>query len=100
MAVRKVPTMGRKDNPVIETPGPPAIGATLRQMRQCCKISLTEMAQQVHYSKSHLSNLENGRAKPSIELIEKYREIYGKFTDLTVECSYHLNEVSLFVLVM
>lgn len=42
-----------------------AFGAELRRRRRAAGISLTELAFRVHYSKSQLSKIENGRARPN-----------------------------------
>jgi DNA-binding XRE family transcriptional regulator len=43
----------------------PAFGAELRRLRHDARVSLTELARRVHYSKGHLSKIENGRARPT-----------------------------------
>lgn len=41
-----------------------AFGAELRRLRQRAGMSLTDLADRIHYSKSYLSKVENGRARP------------------------------------
>jgi DNA-binding XRE family transcriptional regulator len=43
-------------------------GATLRRLRQQRRMSLSDLAEVVHYSRSHLSRIENGRKRPSLDL--------------------------------
>lgn len=43
-------------------------GAELRRCRHSAGLSLAELAQRVHYSKGHLSKIENGRARVHIDL--------------------------------
>jgi tetratricopeptide (TPR) repeat protein len=49
-----------------------SIGAALRQARQAEGISLTSMATLLGLTKGHLSGIETGRVKPSLELLQKY----------------------------
>lgn len=53
----------------------PAIGAFLRQARDGVGLSLDAMAQRVSVSRSHLSNIENGRRNPPKELIDDIIEV-------------------------
>ena len=43
----------------------PTFGVELRRLRRDAGISLSELARRVHYSKSHLSKVENGRTRPN-----------------------------------
>jgi transcriptional regulator with XRE-family HTH domain len=43
-------------------------GEELRRLRRAAGVSLSELAGRVHYSKSHLSKVENGRARPNLVL--------------------------------
>jgi transcriptional regulator with XRE-family HTH domain len=43
----------------------PTFGSELRRLRHDAGVSLSELARRVHYSKSHLSKVENGRARPN-----------------------------------
>ncbi|WAL63897.1 helix-turn-helix transcriptional regulator [Amycolatopsis cynarae] len=43
-------------------------GATLRRLREEAGLSLAALAQQVHYSKGHLSKVESGQKPPSAQL--------------------------------
>lgn len=53
-------------------PEPPAtFGDELRRWRQDAGLSLTDLADQVHYSKSHLSRVETGGKPPSVSLARK-----------------------------
>jgi transcriptional regulator with XRE-family HTH domain len=42
-----------------------AFGVELRRLRRDAGVSLSELARRVHYSKGHLSKVENGRARPN-----------------------------------
>ena len=46
----------------------PVFGEELRRLRLDAGVSLSELAGRVHYSKSHLSKVENGRARPNFVL--------------------------------
>lgn len=68
--------MGRKDNVVpLNNNWPGAIGARMRHARQQKKISLTDMARFLTYTKSYLSAVENGASKPSALLLEGYERL-------------------------
>jgi transcriptional regulator with XRE-family HTH domain len=72
--------MGRKDKPVPteEDVGPlMRIGACLRRARQQAGVRLSELAKDIGYTKGHLSAVENGISRPSLELIDKYAERLG-----------------------
>src|SRR6266568_916693 len=53
------------------------LGARMRLKRQEKRISLTEMAELLGYTKSHLSSVENGKGRPSQELVEGYERKLG-----------------------
>jgi len=72
--------MGRRDKPVPteEDVGPlMRIGACLRRARQQAGVRLSELAKDLGYTKGHLSAVENGIGRPSLELIDKYAERLG-----------------------
>jgi UTP-glucose-1-phosphate uridylyltransferase/transcriptional regulator with XRE-family HTH domain len=65
--------MARKENPV------PSgnidllpLGARLRLARRAQAITLGELAQQIGYTKAHLSSVENNMARPSRDLVAAY----------------------------
>lgn len=65
--------MGRREKVVTAEPNTiESLGATLRRARQQRSISLSELAQRLGYSKSHLSVVETGRVWPSRELLQAY----------------------------
>jgi transcriptional regulator with XRE-family HTH domain len=65
--------MGRREKLVTAEPNTiESLGATLRRARQQRSISLSELAQRLGYSKSHLSVVETGRVWPSRELLQAY----------------------------
>ncbi|MCS7002128.1 MAG: helix-turn-helix domain-containing protein [Dehalococcoidia bacterium] len=70
--------MGRREKQV-DPSGKPAsaMGASLRRARQAKGISLSEMAQRLGYSKSHLSVVETGGVWPSRELLDGYEIALG-----------------------
>ena len=37
----------------------------------------SEMSELLHISKSYLSEIENNKKQPSLELLEKYSKVYG-----------------------
>lgn len=52
------------------------IGETLRLLRIFNDYTMTEMAQKIGLSQSYLSELESGKKKPSLEIIEKYANAF------------------------
>ncbi len=70
--------MGRKDKEIpFEVGRSLPLGARLRYARQQKGITLTQMAQDLGYTKSHLSAIENGNGHPSPQLLEKYERKLG-----------------------
>lgn len=49
--------------------GPLTFGARLRQLRLSRNVSLAELARRTHFTKGHLSKVENGLRDPSAELV-------------------------------
>ena len=47
------------------------IGSELRRLRQQAGMSLTDLAKRVHFSRAHLSKIENGRVRASMELVRR-----------------------------
>lgn len=61
--------------------------ARLRELRRARGLSLRDLAQQAHVSKSHLSELENDVCKPSIELarhLDNVLEAGGELADMVI----------------
>ena len=52
----------------------------LLTMRKYHRISQTELSKTLEISNSYLSEIENGKKKPTLELLEKYSEYF----DITV----------------
>lgn len=52
------------------------IGETLRLLRIFNDYTMTEMAQKIGLSQSYLSELESGKKMPSLEIIEKYANVF------------------------
>lgn len=70
--------MGRKDKDIpLENGEPTSLGSRLRYARQREGISLTQMAQELRYTKSHLSAVETGSGHASPHLIEDYERRLG-----------------------
>lgn len=53
------------------------IGEVLRKMRGIYGYSASEMSKNIGISNSYLSEIENGKKEPSLELLEKYADIFG-----------------------
>src|SRR5262245_49938122 len=50
---------------------PKTFGIELRRMRIAAGLSLTGLGDRLHYSKGHLSKIENGQKAPSVELVRR-----------------------------
>jgi len=53
------------------------IGDILKKTRNIYGYKASEMSEKLEISKSYLSEIENNKKKPSLDLLEKYSEIYG-----------------------
>ena len=53
------------------------IGDVLKRTRTIYGYKATEMSSMLGISASYLSEIENNKKQPSLELLEKYAEIYG-----------------------
>ncbi len=69
--------MGRKDKIVSSENNESPLGAMMRRARQEKGFTLTEMANFLSYTKSHLSAVENGTSRPSKQLVEAYEQQLG-----------------------
>lgn len=63
-------SMEEETVPKTSEPVPPDFGAVMRRLRRERGVSLSGLAEATNYSKSHLSNIENGRKRPNRELAE------------------------------
>ncbi|RLK54192.1 helix-turn-helix domain-containing protein [Actinokineospora cianjurensis] len=52
-----------------------AFGAALRQARLAAGLSLAELARQVHYTKGHLSKIENGHKQATVALARRCDQV-------------------------
>lgn len=53
------------------------IGDVLKRTRTIYNYKASEMSELLEISPSYLSEIENGKKQPSLELLEKYAKIYG-----------------------
>ena len=53
------------------------IGDVLKRTRAIYGYKAAEMSELLQISKSYLSEIENNKKQPSLELLEKYSKIYG-----------------------
>lgn len=70
--------MGRKDKTI--STGQDALvllGARLRKARQDKGVRLSDLAEALDYTKGHLSAVENGKGRPSRELVQAYEDELG-----------------------
>lgn len=61
-----------------------SIGRRIREMRQHCGATLVELADFVHISKSHMSNIEHGRKAASVDIIVAIVQALGATIDYIV----------------
>lgn len=52
------------------------IGETFRLLRVFNDYTMSEMSQKIGLSQSYISELENGRKHPSLEVVEKYAKVF------------------------
>jgi len=52
------------------------LGEALRLIRMFHDLSQTEGAEKLGISKSYLSEIENGRKEPSLQLVKRYADVY------------------------
>jgi len=57
--------------------GPPAVGATLQQLRQAQKLSLDELSRRAGVSKSMLSQIERNQANPTVAILWRLANALG-----------------------
>lgn len=53
------------------------IGEVLKRMRKIYGYKATEMSIELGISPSYLSEIENGKKQPSLDLLRKYSSIFG-----------------------
>jgi transcriptional regulator with XRE-family HTH domain len=56
---------------------PIALGIAAQDLRQRLKLSIRDAALELGVSYAHLCNVENGKASPSPEMIDKFYEAWG-----------------------
>lgn len=52
------------------------IGNTLKRIRSIYGLKAKEMSERLEISASYLSEIENGKKQPSLELLSRYAEIF------------------------
>jgi transcriptional regulator with XRE-family HTH domain len=57
-------------SPVVDSPADQSFGAVLRRTRHSARMSLADLSNRVHYSRSHLSKVETGLTVPGRSLVE------------------------------
>ena len=53
------------------------IGDVLKRMRIIYRYKASEMSSELGISASYLSEIENNKKQPSLDLLQKYADIYG-----------------------
>jgi DNA-binding XRE family transcriptional regulator len=74
-----LPNEAETGNPLARANDPRRLnfGSELRRYRQAAGLSLAELSQRIHYSKGHLSKIENGRVRAGLELARRCDEAVG-----------------------
>lgn len=67
----------------MNTDTPHRFAALLRDCRKRAGLTLREVAAESHLSISHLSDVERGRAMPSIEVMDAVLAVYGMRLEIT-----------------
>ncbi|MDO5980561.1 helix-turn-helix domain-containing protein [Flavivirga spongiicola] len=63
-----------------------ALGKFLKEMREKKSVPQRSLYQSGKYKQSHVSNVENGKAEPDIEMLEEYASAIGvEFYSLLLE---------------
>jgi len=69
--------MTQAPDAVSASAGPPAVGATLQQLRQAQKLSLDELSRRAGVSKSMLSQIERNQANPTVAILWRLANALG-----------------------
>ncbi len=65
-----------------------AFGEALRQLRTRRGLSLAELSRLIHYSKGYLSNIENGRKPPTVDVAGRLDDVLGGSLSDLVDSRY------------
>ena len=71
------------------------IGDILKRTRMIYGYKAAEMSELLHISRSYLSEIENNKKQPSLELLEKYSEIYGIKLSSLILLSEHYDDANI-----
>ncbi|WP_138226515.1 helix-turn-helix domain-containing protein [Paenibacillus algicola] len=70
------------------------IGEVLKRTRTIYGYNATEMSLKLGISKSYLSEIENNKKQPSLEILQKYSDIYGIKLSSLILLSEDYNDAS------
>jgi len=70
------------------------IGDILKRTRTIYGYKANEMSSKLEISPSYLSEIENNKKKPSLDLLEKYSKIYGIKLSSLILLSENLDEAN------
>jgi len=70
-------------------------GNLLKSLRQIYGLTATEISQKLGISNSYLSEIENNKKKPSIELLEQYAELFDIKLSMLIEMYENIKEENL-----
>jgi len=64
------------------------LGKAAKQLREQRELTQVVLAERLEISQVHLSNFENGKSRPSLELIAKYKEVLGVDLNMFAWCLF------------
>jgi len=70
------------------------IGETLKRIRNIYGLKAKEMSEKLEISASYLSEIENGKKQPSLELLNKYAEVFGMKLSSLILLSENLEDAN------
>ena len=73
------------------------IGDVLKRTRIIYGYKASEMSSELGISASYLSEIENNKKQPSLELLQKYADIYGIRLSSLILLSENMDEATVFV---
>ena len=70
------------------------IGDVLKRMRIIYRYKASEMSSELGISASYLSEIENNKKQPSLDLLQKYADIYGIRLSSLILLSENMDEAA------
>ena len=67
-------------------------GEKLRILRKRQRLSQGQLGEMLEVSQSFVARIENGRQKPSVDLILQISNIFGVYTDLLMKDNFEIDD--------